>query len=83
MVRHDLNNLSLIDSFKFSEEDFDNVFKGSAIYRIGYQQWLRNIAVGLGNAPKSKEILEVLKDKLNSSTSLVKDHIVWAIEQHK
>ncbi|MDB4042340.1 tRNA epoxyqueuosine(34) reductase QueG [Methylophilaceae bacterium] len=83
LVRHDLNNLSLIDSFKFSEEDFDNVFKGSAIYRIGYQQWLRNIAVGLGNAPKSKEILEVLKDKLNSSTSLVKDHIVWAIEQHK
>ena len=83
LVRHDLNNLSLIDSFKFSEGDFDNVFKGSAIYRIGYQQWLRNIAVGLGNAPKSKEILEVLKDKLNSSTSLVKDHIVWAIEQHK
>ena len=83
LVRHDLNNISLIDSFKFSEEDFYNVFKGSAIYRIGYQQWLRNIAVGLGNAPKSQEIIKVLKSKLDSSSNLVKKHIVWAIDQHK
>jgi epoxyqueuosine reductase len=83
LVRHNLNNLSLIDSFKFSEEDFNNVFKGSAIYRIGYQQWLRNIAVGLGNAPKTDEIIEVLKSKLVSSTALVRTHISWALDQHK
>ena len=83
LVRHDLNNLSLIDSFKFSEEDFTNIFKGSAIFRIGYQQWLRNIAVGLGNAPKSNEIIEVLKTKLGSSTNLLRKHITWALDQHK
>ena len=61
LVRHDLDKLSLIDSFQFSQDDFDRYFQGSAIYRIGYDQWLRNIAVGLGNAPKSDEIIKVLE----------------------
>jgi epoxyqueuosine reductase len=82
-VRNDLNNLSLVDSFRFSEGDFNRIFKGSAIYRIGYQQWLRNIAIGLGNAPKSKEVIEALKSKLSTSTPLVKEHILWALDQHK
>ena len=83
LVRHDLDKLSLVESFKLSQEDFDKLFQGSAIYRIGYNQWLRNIAVGLGNAPKSREIIKVLKSRLDSASSMLKEHILWAIEQHK
>ena len=83
LVRHDLDKLSLIESFKLSRKDFDKLFQGSAIYRIGYDQWLRNIAVGLGNAPKSGEIIKVLKSRLDSASSMLKEHILWAIEQHK
>ena len=83
LVRHDLDKLSLIESFKLSKEDFDKLFHGSAIYRIGYDQWLRNIAVGLGNAPKSLEIIKVLESRVNSASSMLKEHILWAIEQHK
>ena len=83
LVRHDLDKLSLIESFKLSKEDFDKLFHGSAIYRIGYDQWLRNIAVGLGNAPKSLEIIKVLESRVDSASSMLKEHILWAIEQHK
>ena len=83
LVRHDLDKLSLVESFKLSRKDFDKLFQGSAIYRIGYDQWLRNIAVGLGNAPKSGEIIKVLKSRLDSASSMLKEHILWAIEQHK
>ena len=83
LVRHDLDKLSLIESFKLSRKDFDKLFHGSAIYRIGYDQWLRNIAVGLGNAPKSLEIIKVLESRVDSASSMLKEHILWAIEQHK
>jgi len=82
LTRHDLDKLSLIDAFKLSEDEFDDKFKGSAIYRIGYEQWLRNIAVGLGNSPKSKEVIKVLRSRLLDATSMVKEHILWAISQH-
>lgn len=82
-VRHDLNKLNLIDSFKMNEEQFKQIFTGSAIYRIGYDRWLRNIAISLGNMTKSDIILRLLKSRLNSSSALVKEHILWAIEQHK
>jgi epoxyqueuosine reductase len=58
------------------------LFQGSAIYRIGHEQWLRNVAVALGNAPKSERIRNVLKSRLESASELLKEHILWAIEQH-
>ena len=83
LVRHDLDKLSLIDSFQFSQDDFDRHFQGSAIYRIGYDQWLRNIAIGLGNAPKSDEIIKVLESRIDKASAMLKEHILWAIQQHK
>ena len=83
LVKHDLDKLSLIDSFQFSQDDFDRYFQGSAIYRIGYDQWLRNIAIGLGNAPKSDEIIKVLESRIDKASAMLKEHILWAIQQHK
>jgi epoxyqueuosine reductase len=82
-ARHNLDNLSLTESFKLSEREFKRIFNGSAILRIGYEQWLRNIAISLGNAPKSQKIIKVLQSRLENTTELVKEHILWAIKQHQ
>ena len=82
-ARHNLDNLSLIDSFKITETEFKKIFNGSAILRIGYDQWLRNIAVGLGNAPKSNKIIKVLESRLKNTSKLVQEHILWAINEHQ
>ena len=81
-VRNNLDQISLIDCFELNEEQFKSLFQGSAIYRIGHEQWLRNVAVALGNAPKSERIRYVLKSRLESASELLKEHILWAIEQH-
>lgn len=79
-TRNGLDNIALIECFKWSEQDFYAKMAGSAIYRIGYPQWLRNIAIGLGNAPYSEQVITTLKSRENDSNDLVKTHVKWAIE---
>jgi len=83
MVRNNLDKLTLIECFMIDEQKFKKIFNGSAILRIGYERWLRNITIGLGNAPKSRNIIKVLKSRLDKSSKLVKEHIEWAIKQHE
>lgn len=78
--RHLLTAPQLIELFKWSNQDFLRYTEGSAIRRIGYDCWLRNIAVALGNAPYSIEILSELEKKRHHSSALVREHVVWAIE---
>ncbi len=79
--RYNLNAQHLIELFNWSETEFLTKTEGSAIRRIGYEQWLRNIAVALGNVPASAEITETLNNKINHSSDLVKEHVIWALEQ--
>ena len=81
-VRHGLDDISLIECFSWSEETFKQKMAGSAIYRIGYQQWLRNIAIGLGNAPSSPSIIQALNSRKENTSDLVREHIEWALAQH-
>ncbi len=81
-VRHGLDNISLIACFSWTEEEFQQKMAGSAIYRIGYIQWLRNIAVGLGNAPTSPEVIAALKIRQMDASELVREHVTWALSQH-
>ena len=81
MVRHDLDDQALIDLFAWDEEEFKSKLAGSAIYRIGYEQWLRNIAVALGNASKSLEILSALQSHSEHPSELVREHVLWALNQ--
>jgi epoxyqueuosine reductase len=67
--------------FKWTEEEFLARTEGSAIRRIGYEGWLRNLAVGLGNAPSDERIIETLNAKKDQVSSLVKEHIDWALVQ--
>lgn len=85
--RHNLDNQKLIDLFLISENKFNEITNGSPIKRPGYQGWLRNIAVALGNAETNDEIIAALKQRLsepeNIVSDLVKEHIQWALEQHE
>ena len=62
--------------------EFDERLRGSPIRRIGYERWLRNIAVGLGNAPSSIQVIKALKEKQGHKSPLVREHVHWALKQH-
>lgn len=77
--RHNLHTPELLDLFAWSETEFLRKTEGSAIRRIGYECWLRNIAVALGNAPKNENIIYALQQRLATATPMVREHIEWAI----
>lgn len=82
-VRHGLDDATLIELFAWNEEEFEERTAGSAIRRIGYQRWLRNIAVGLGNAPTTREVLAALRSRLHHASPLVREHVAWALQRHE
>ena len=81
-VRHGLDDVSLAELFAWDEEEFKVRLAGSAIYRIGHEQWLRNIAVALGNAPRGAAVKAVLERRANHESELVREHVEWALLQH-
>ena len=81
-VRNGLDRASLVELFGWTEEEFDARLRGSPIRRIGYERWLRNLAVGLGNAATSPEVVSALRSRMNSSSGLVKEHVVWSLRRH-
>lgn len=80
--RHQLDDISLLELFDWDEKTFLTNTEGSAIRRIGYERWLRNIAVALGNAETSSDIINALQQKLNYPSALVVEHANWALQQH-
>ena len=80
-IRHSLDDVSLLTLFQWDEATFLKNTEGSAIRRIGYERWQRNIAVALGNATHSAEIVEALQNKLATASELVAEHIQWALHQ--
>lgn len=81
-VRHGLDDVTLVELFGWDEEDFRTKMAGSAIYRIGHEQWLRNIAVGLGNAPTTPEVIAALQKRADHPSPLVREHVTWALARH-
>lgn len=81
--RHGLGVADLLDLFGWDEAAFLQKTEGSAIRRIGHERWLRNIAVALGNAPSSKPLLAALQHRLGHPSAMVREHVLWAIQQHE
>lgn len=81
-VRNGLDDVTLVELFGWSEEDFKARLAGSPIYRIGYARWLRNIAVGLGNAPGSLAVIAALQARQDDPDPLVREHVGWALARH-
>ena len=82
-VRHGLDDVTLTELFAWDETTFKEKLAGNPIHRIGHEQWLRNIAVALGNAPKSAEVLAALHTRAQHASPLVREHVAWAIEQQQ
>ncbi len=82
LPRHGLSDSQLVRLFAWSEDEFLYHTEGSAIRRIGYECWLRNIAVALGNAETSDYIIEALKARHDYPTELVREHVQWALMRH-
>jgi epoxyqueuosine reductase len=81
-VRNGLDDASLVELFSWSREEFEARLAGSPIRRIGHEQWLRNLAVGLGNAPSSAGVVAALQARRDDPSSLVREHVQWALHQH-
>ncbi|NNM13475.1 MAG: tRNA epoxyqueuosine(34) reductase QueG, partial [Gammaproteobacteria bacterium] len=79
MPRHDLDNSTLVELFNWSEETFLQKTEGSAIRRIGYERWLRNLAIGLGNANKTEEVIIALQNRVNHPSEIIKESVNWAL----
>jgi epoxyqueuosine reductase len=82
-VRLGLDQAQLVDLFAWSEQNFLDKTQGSAIRRIGHERWLRNIAIALGNAPTSPAVIAALSSRTGHPSSMVREHVQWALEQHR
>jgi len=96
-ARHQLDDISLLQCFSWTEAEFNQYTEGSAIRRIGYHQWLRNVAVALGNAlakntagtaettrkvnENIKTITAALTEKSDHDSEIVREHVSWALNQ--
>ena len=81
-VRHGLDQATLVALFSWSAAQFSEKTQGSAIHRIGYERWLRNLAVGLGNAPTSPEVIAALTARADDPSAMVREHVQWALAEH-
>ena len=81
-VRHGLDNAQLADLFAWTEREFLERTAGSAIHRIGYERWSRNLAVGLGNAPSGEVTLRALRSREEDPSAVVREHVAWALARH-
>jgi epoxyqueuosine reductase len=82
-VRNRLDRASLVELFAWTEKEFDERMAGSPIRRIGYERWLRNLAVGLGNAPTTPEVVAALRARADYPSALVREHVAWALSRHE
>ncbi|HDV8352193.1 TPA: tRNA epoxyqueuosine(34) reductase QueG [Burkholderia vietnamiensis] len=88
-VRHGLDRATLVELFGWDDETFDTRMQGSAIRRIGHESWLRNLAVGLGNAlrapagrlaPAARDaIVAALRARADDPSPVVREHVEWAL----
>lgn len=81
--RHGLDTADLCDLFEWDEATWMKRTEGSAIRRIGYERWLRNIAVALGNAKTTPELVAQLRARQDSDSPMVAEHVAWALAQHE
>lgn len=80
--RHGLDDAELVELFNWTEAEFLQRTEGSALRRAGYECWLRNLAVGLGNALTSPKIIATLQARAEYPSELVREHVCWALAQH-
>jgi epoxyqueuosine reductase len=82
-VRHGLDAPALAELFLWTPGEFEERMRGSAIHRLGYERWSRNVAVALGNAPTSVAVTGALEARREDPSPLVREHVAWALARHR
>ena len=82
-VRHALDAARLPELFLWTSAQFEERMRGSAIYRLGYERWSRNVAVALGNAPTSAAVVSALEVRRADASPMVREHVAWALRRHQ
>jgi len=82
-VRNGLDDADLVALFAWTQAEFGDRMRGSAIRRLGYERWSRNLAVGLGNAPGKAEVVGALEARADDPSALVREHVAWALGRHR
>jgi len=82
-VRNGLDDADLVALFRWNEQEFNEKLKGSPIRRIGFERWLRNLAVGLGNAASTPAVVAALEERRLHPSELVRVHVAWAQARHE
>jgi epoxyqueuosine reductase len=80
--RNSLGTAGLVELFGWEEEEFNRRLEGSPIRRIGHERWLRNLAVGLGNAASDARIVAALRARAKHPSAMVREHVAWALARH-
>ncbi|RLA07526.1 MAG: tRNA epoxyqueuosine(34) reductase QueG [Gammaproteobacteria bacterium] len=80
-ARHNFDNIDLLELFAYSEKEFKEKTAGSPIYRAGFVNWQRNIAIALGNSKPDLSTIKALESKKNNANSILSEHIDWALSQ--
>jgi len=80
--RHGLDSAGLTELFAWSEDEFETVTRGSALRRVSHAQWLRNVAIALGNAPTTAKVVAALAARADHASALVREHVAWARARH-
>jgi epoxyqueuosine reductase len=82
-VRHHLDSTSLTEFFSWTAEEFEQRTRGSAMHRLGYERFSRNVAVALGNAPSSPEVIRALDERRADASPMVREHVEWALARQR
>ncbi len=82
-VRHGLDAPDLVELFRWTEAQYEERSAGSALRRLGFRRWLRNIAVALGNAPRSVAAAAALAERRDDADPVVREHVRWALARQE
>jgi epoxyqueuosine reductase len=82
-VRHGLDSAGLVELFAWSESEWQTRTAGSALRRAGYEGWLRNVAVALGNAPADARVVAALEARSDDASAIVREHVQWALARQR
>lgn len=84
--RAGMTGAKLLVLFGWTEEEFLQKTEGNPIRRIGYERWLRNLAVAMGNSLRDSEdvaLVRALEKRKDHPSAIVREHVTWALEYHQ
>ena len=81
LPRHNLDKVTLLECFAWDKATYKKIIKKSAMQRAHYQSFIRNVAIALGNAPYSEDIVAALSNRKDDDDEVIREHVQWALQK--